>query len=210
MSSSFWDGMMSRCGRPRTFDTEQALDKALGVFWEQGFTGASLADLTKEMGINKPSLYAAFGNKEELFIKSLQHYIESYVTPHIALLTQPGHSLYYRLGSYLGSVIKMQCSNASPRGCFVSLCANESCGDLLPPKAHQAVLEARKTGLSLLEEIFSHTELKADFSPEKVSLYLLNFLHGTAVLARSGIPYEDLEPLIEMALCPFATRTGSR
>ena len=61
-------------GRPRAFDMDQALDQALHVFWEKGYAGTSIADLTEAMGINPPSLYAAFGNKEKLFKKALDRY----------------------------------------------------------------------------------------------------------------------------------------
>src|SRR2546430_6373161 len=63
-------------GRPREFDIEKALDCALRVFWRKGYEGASLPDLTAAMGINRPSLYAAFGNKEELFRKVIARYVE--------------------------------------------------------------------------------------------------------------------------------------
>src|SRR4030081_1680148 len=63
-------------GRPRSFDTEKALDRALQVFWRKGYEGTSLPDLTEAMGINRPSLYAAFGNKEGLFRKALDRYAE--------------------------------------------------------------------------------------------------------------------------------------
>ena len=61
-------------GRPRAFDIDQALDRALDVFWRKGYEGATLCDLTAAMGINPPSLYAAFGNKEGLFRKALDRY----------------------------------------------------------------------------------------------------------------------------------------
>ncbi len=61
-------------GRPRAFDMDQALDRALDVFWRKGYEGASICDLTAAMGINPPSLYAAFGNKEGLFRKALDRY----------------------------------------------------------------------------------------------------------------------------------------
>ena len=63
-------------GRPREFDVDKALDLALQVFWSKGYEGASMADLTETMGITKPSLYAAFGNKEELFRKALDRYVD--------------------------------------------------------------------------------------------------------------------------------------
>src|SRR5215831_8070971 len=63
-------------GRPRTFDMDKALDDALEVFWRKGYEGASLSDLTEAMGINRPSLYAAFGNKEGLFRRVLARYVE--------------------------------------------------------------------------------------------------------------------------------------
>src|ERR1700759_1901385 len=61
-------------GRTRQFDVDEALDGALGVFWARGYEGATLPELTRAMGINRPSLYAAFGNKEQLFHKALAHY----------------------------------------------------------------------------------------------------------------------------------------
>ena len=63
-------------GRRKSFDEDQALGSAMEVFWAKGYVGASLSDLTKSMGINKPSMYSTFGNKEALFIKATEYYIE--------------------------------------------------------------------------------------------------------------------------------------
>src|ERR1700733_4425852 len=65
-----------RTGRPREFNVDKALDKALKVFWRKGYEGTSLPDLTRAMGINRPSLYAAFGNKEALFRKAIDRYAQ--------------------------------------------------------------------------------------------------------------------------------------
>src|SRR6476620_11505606 len=65
---------MTERGRPRAFDREEALAKAMQVFWSQGYEGASMGELTEAMGINKPSLYAAFGCKEALFREAVQYY----------------------------------------------------------------------------------------------------------------------------------------
>src|SRR5947199_8400427 len=64
----------TQLGRPRAFDPDAALDRAMHVFWAKGYEGASLSDLTRSMRINRPSLYAAFGNKEQLFGKVLDRY----------------------------------------------------------------------------------------------------------------------------------------
>jgi AcrR family transcriptional regulator len=65
---------MSTRGRPRSFDRDKALQAAITVFWEQGFEGASMAALTRAMGINAPSLYGCFGSKEELFEEAVTRY----------------------------------------------------------------------------------------------------------------------------------------
>src|SRR5437588_13033177 len=75
-------------GRPRAFDRDAALDRALGLFWTQGFEGTSIADLTEALDINPPSLYAAFGSKEELFREALDRYIRAYGLPLEQALTE--------------------------------------------------------------------------------------------------------------------------
>src|SRR5436190_7853112 len=69
-------GQGGQRGRPRSFDAEKALECALEVFWRKGYEGTSLPDLTRAMRINRPSLYAAFGNKEALFRKALDRYVQ--------------------------------------------------------------------------------------------------------------------------------------
>jgi AcrR family transcriptional regulator len=68
----------SKMGRPREFDTTAALDAAMRVFWEKGYEGATLTDLTNAMRINRSSMWAAFGNKEELFKQAFGRYIDTY------------------------------------------------------------------------------------------------------------------------------------
>src|SRR2546422_7441457 len=101
-------------GRPRSFDTDEALDRALRVFWRKGYEGASLPDLTKAMRINRPSLYAAFGNKEALFRKALARYAEgpaSYVRE--ALEAPTARGVFEHL---LSAGIDMVAGPRNPRG----------------------------------------------------------------------------------------------
>ena len=78
-----------RTGRPRSFCKDEALDKAMTVFWRQGYEGASVADLTKAMGISSPSLYACFGSKEGLFKTVLEHYDQRRETFMASVLEAP-------------------------------------------------------------------------------------------------------------------------
>src|SRR5438876_317753 len=103
-------------GRPREFDPEKALDRALKVFWKKGYEGASLPELTRAMGINRPSLYAAFGNKEALFRKAMKRYAEgpaSYVRR--ALEATTARRVFERL---LEGGIDMVTRPGQPRGCL--------------------------------------------------------------------------------------------
>src|SRR6201992_3293296 len=103
-------------GRPREFDTETALDLALHVFWRKGYEGASMADLTEAMGITKPSLYAAFGNKEALFCKTLDLYEReklAYVGQALAKPTARAVAEHMLRGS-----VENQTSSCEPRGCL--------------------------------------------------------------------------------------------
>src|SRR5450432_787578 len=75
-------------GRPRQFDADEALEKAMHLFWAKGYDGVSIGDLTKVMGVNRPSLYATFGNKEELFKKALARYMHGYFSS-ASFATQP-------------------------------------------------------------------------------------------------------------------------
>src|SRR5262249_40183335 len=104
-------------GRPRAFDIDKALDRALKVFWRKGYEGASLPALTKAMGINRPSLYAAFGNKEALFRKVLERYVEGPAAYLREALNEPtARAVAERL---LGGAIDLLTDPRNPRGCLM-------------------------------------------------------------------------------------------
>src|SRR5262245_8015805 len=103
-------------GRPREFDTEKALDAALEVFWRKGYEGASLPDLTEAMGINRPSLYAAFGCKEELFRKVVARYIKGPASYVRKALAEP--SVRVVAERLLLRAIRVVTDPKYPRGCL--------------------------------------------------------------------------------------------
>ncbi len=117
-------------GRPRSFDVDKALDRALAVFWRKGYEGTSLPDLTTAMGINRPSLYAAFGNKEALFRRAIDRYSEGPAAHAREALDEPtARKVVEKL---LRGGIDLVASPRRPRGCFlvqgVLACGDEAEG----------------------------------------------------------------------------------
>ena len=104
-------------GRPRGFDAEQALRRALVVFWEKGYEGASLADLTGAMGITKTSMYAAFGNKEQLFRKALDRYQTGPMSFLAEALRKPTARAVVE--TIFSGFVRMQRDRDKARGCLV-------------------------------------------------------------------------------------------
>ena len=113
-------------GRPRTFDENVALEQAMRVFWRKGYEGTSLADLTTEMGINPPSLYRTFGNKEKLFWKAIDRYGEGPAAYVAECLNEP--TAFAVVAKRLGCAVDVMSDPAHPWGCLATQAA-VTCGD---------------------------------------------------------------------------------
>ncbi len=191
-------------GRQRLFDTEQALDAAMLSFWKNGYAGTSIASLTTAMGINKPSMYAAFGNKEQLFLTVVERYVQKHGFPHAEKLMQGSQSLKARVRLYLSSIAEMLINSHLPGGCFV---ANSSCeygGNHLPEKAAQAIKLINDNTQSGLLAFFQHEQqtgnLSSKISAEGLVSYLQAISNGMAVMARGGASTNELESIINVAI----------
>ena len=114
-------------GRPRKFDVDKALEKAMLVFWHNGYEGSSLSDLTAAMEINRPSLYGTFGDKEQLFIRSLERYLENYGTKGVAQLSKYA-DLTEAIAAFFNCVVEQLTNSQLPAGCLIANCTLE-CGD---------------------------------------------------------------------------------
>jgi len=187
-------------GRPREFDVNEALTAALRVFWRRGYEGASMAELTAEMGIAKPSLYAAFGNKEELFKKALDLYEReklAYMTE--ALKEHTSRKMAERL---LLGALEMQTSNCDPKGCLGVISA-VACG----PEAssiRECVIERQKSArqalIDRLGEYQKEGDLPGDIEPEALARYMTAVLQGLSVQAGAGASKAELRSLVDMAM----------
>ncbi|MFD0730317.1 TetR/AcrR family transcriptional regulator [Planotetraspora mira] len=190
-------------GRPRGFDADAALDRALEVFWRQGYEGASLSDLTEAMGINKTSMYAAFGNKRELFGKALVRYAEvdmAYARDALAAPTARGVA-----ETFLRENAKAVTTPDRPPGCF-SIQGGLSCG---PDNAEvtATLALARKGGELAMRDRFRRAIEDSDLGPENdpddLARYIMTVSEGLAVHASAGATREELTRTVEIALRAF-------
>jgi AcrR family transcriptional regulator len=191
-------------GRPREFDPDEALDKAMMVFWQQGFEGASLSDLTDAMGISRPSLYAAFGNKEELFRRALLRYVETGpAVEHRAALAEPtSRAVVGRLLRYKAESLTDPCH---PLGCMV-VRGEFSCGE-----AEQSIKDElsalRCNGEVALTERFERAKAEGDLPPSSnpaaLARYITALIQGMSVQASGGATREQLLDVAEMALASW-------
>lgn len=197
---------MSR-GRQRAFDEAQALEAAMETFWRNGYSGTSLSQLTEAMGVNKPSLYAAFGNKEALFVSALEAYVGRHGAPHMQRLLAPGKPLGVRVRDYLDSIARMLADPQLPGGCLVASSTCEAGGDYLPDEARWAVeavnAHTRRALATFFRDEAAAGNLRTAASPESLAEYLLALQYGLAVMARSGAGPASLEQAIEAAAALF-------
>jgi len=196
------EGILSRAckGRPREFDVNEALAAALRVFWSKGYEGTSLTDLTDAMGITRPSLYAAFGNKEALFRKALDLYEReklAYIGEALAEPTSRG--VAERL---LRGALEMQTSECEPRGCM-RVISSISCGaEAESVKAD--LTERRASSQKALIERMERAKAEGDLPPntdvQGITNYLLAILQGMSVQAGSGATKAELEQLVRTSV----------
>ena len=187
-------------GRPRAFDPKKALDKALQVFWRHGYEGASLAELTKAMGINKPSMYAAFGNKHDLFCKVLDRYAET-ATDYVkeGLKAATAREAVERI--MLGAADALSDAR-HPRGCLMVQGAL-ACGE--ESKVVQRELCGRRAaGEAAIRERLEHAKLAGDLpagaEPAELASYVTTVLHGMSVQAAGGASREKLRGIAARAM----------
>lgn len=188
-------------GRPRKVDPDAALETAITVFWEKGYEGTSMSDLVAATGVAKPGLYAAFGDKESLFAKALEHYVDR-GWPLLEDLAQSADPIDVVLRRFLCGIAAAATDKKAPGGCFLvnSLveCANQTgpLEDLTRTieKKRQAVLLKRLRAAIKGGELADNADAKA----------LADFFTGQslalAVMGRAGANTETLDRVIDLAM----------
>jgi AcrR family transcriptional regulator len=192
-------------GRPREFCTDAALAAALRVFWSKGYDGASMTDLTEAMGITRPSLYAAFGNKESLFVQALDLYEReklAYVGRALAEPTIRGVAEVLLRGA-----VDNVCSAEEPNGCL-GFIASVSCGDDSQAIREEVVKRGKASKAALLERLErAHAEgdLPPNISSDGLTSLISAMLQGISVQAGSGATREELDRMVDTGLAMWPT-----
>jgi AcrR family transcriptional regulator len=190
-------------GRRREFDVEQALDAALCVFWRKGYEGASYADLTEAAGVERPALYSAFGNKEELFRKALVRYYERYLdyVP-VALKLPTSREVVAHL---LHGAVDLNTRFSDHTGCLGINGVLAGSDEAEPVR--QALIEARAAAEEQLRERLERARDEGDLpntaKPDVLAAFVLAVIHGIAVQAKAGFCREKLQAVAEQALATW-------
>jgi AcrR family transcriptional regulator len=184
-------------GRRREFDADEALERALEVFWARGYEGATLPELTRAMGINRPSLYATFGNKEQLFAKALDHYQtgpQSFLTE---ALTKP--TARSTVEAIFAGLVLMQ---SHSRGCMIVTGAL-TCGSEAE-SVRQKLIQLRQAAVTILSDRFERGIREGDL-PEgtdckTLARFIVTIMNGLAVQAVSGATADELTKVARLAM----------
>lgn len=195
---------MAERGRPRAFDRDEALRRAMRLFWTRGYEGTSIADLTAAMGINKPSLYAAYGCKEALFREAVALYdrVESEAVTR-ALREAP------TARAAVAALLRVNAAAYSdpekPAGCMVVLAAllgtpeNESLRTALAENRRQGQEALRRR----LEQGVAEGELPPGTDTARLAAFYTTVLQGLSVQARDGASHAALEAVVDAALAAW-------
>ncbi|HEY8277501.1 MAG TPA: TetR/AcrR family transcriptional regulator [Methyloceanibacter sp.] len=187
-------------GRPRAFCMDKALDAALDLFWRKGYEGTSIADLTEAMGINPPSLYAAFGGKEALFLRALDRYEAQHADSWRQALDAP--TSYEMVKTLFESTAHSLGDKQNPKGCLLVQAALAGGDECDPVRLELA--KRRNASVALIRERLARAkregDLPKDADPASLARYVTTVIHGMAVQAVSGVSRAELNRVAATAL----------
>jgi AcrR family transcriptional regulator len=187
-------------GRPREFDTDEALERALRLFWRKGYEGTSLSDLTEAIGVTRPSLYAAFGNKEALFFRALDRYDAgpgSFLPQAMSAATARGG-----VERMLRGAANLHANEGNPPGCLMVHGALVGCDE--SQKARQETRRRRVRFRDAIQVRLERGQAAGELAPETDCSALAHFfaavVRGLAIESASGATGEKLNQIVDIAM----------
>ena len=192
---------MALIGRPRGFDRDAALEAAMFLFWRKGFAATSMNDLCDAMGVRSPSLYAAFGGKEALYLEAVEHYVQTQGPPVWDKLAEGATACAGIENLLMAGTESLPKSRATPAGCMAVLAA---VGDEWPAAITRVVKKVRLEMLGMLrsrlETAVAKGELPASTDIDGLSRFYLSVFQGMAIQARDGASQAELKAVAATAM----------
>ncbi len=190
-------------GRPREFDAELALDRVLPVFWRDGFEGASVQALADAAGVSKPSLYAAYGNKEALYLAALARYGERYGQERGDALTAESDGRE-AVRQFLYAVVDAYTDPAHPAGCLVVTGTTTCDSPAVPDSVRTALCTALRAGAERLACRLARAQqegqLAATVAIPAMATYFNTLVAGLGVQAKGGASRDELRGVVDAAM----------
>jgi len=187
--------------RPKEFNPDDAIEKAMQVFWHKGYEATSMEDLLNAMDLNRGSLYDTFGDKRQLFLKVIDRYCATFADAKFSLLDQPGPALP-TLRRFISGMIKGGLADPQRRGCLISNTVME-----LSPhekeiagRLRQALKMVEDTFFKVLARAEQQGELQKGQDPRTLAQFLVTMMQGAIVMIKAGAPADVVNQTAEIAL----------
>lgn len=188
-------------GRPRRFDEDAVIQSAMGVFWANGYEGSSLDQLTTAMGITRSSLYQAFGNKEDLFLTTVERYLEDTLQP--AMNTLKGEpQLETALRGFMSAIVISATAHADHKGCLITCVLADSAGSsvMMANKLENAFNRLEDVLVQRLDQAVHCGQLSNDVDTTTRAAVVAATARGLTLRARAGTPRPQLLAIAEAAI----------
>jgi TetR/AcrR family transcriptional repressor of nem operon len=188
--------------RPKEFNPDDALEKAMHVFWHKGYEATSMEDLLTAMNINRGSLYDTFGDKRELFLKAMDRYCTGGgIGTRLSILNQPGPALSL-IRQFIGHLLEFGLSDPLRRGCLITNTVMELAPHEkdIARKVAERLQMAEDAFFRLLARAKQEGELAKDKDPRALARVLVTMMQGTIVMIKAGTPADEVKQTAETAL----------
>lgn len=190
-----------RRGRPKCFDEQEALQKAMMLFWKYGYEATAMSDLTKALNLTAPSIYSTFGDKSQLFHACLDYYLKHEACS-LDLIFQQAETAKVAIEIYLYENLKKLLQQDKPTGCML-VTATMNCSEQHQPLQHDLLLKRQQVKEKIYQRLQQGVEdgdLSSDADIQAMTDYYATVIQGLTMQARDGVAIEQLENVVTLAL----------